>query len=132
MLPAWTKRAACAELAPNRAPWGDAFDDDLAYKADPTEYEWPAGVLRAMKVCSTCPVRPECLDYAYAMEAHVDKAYWAAETTSKEDRRRYGVYAGIPGRIREHYPDPQDAATWSAGYAVERGWTLERKGKMTA
>ena len=107
-LPDWAPRGACAELAPNSAPWGPMFCDDVAYRPS-ADYDWGAHVTHAMNICASCPVRAECLAYAIASEHREEQAYWAAELEDLSDGRRYGVYGGVPGRIRERFrasPDP--------------------------
>jgi hypothetical protein len=94
LMPEWTAEAACrsAELpggnGPNRpgVVWDDAFKDELPLRPDPDDYAWPVGVRDFMRTCSACPVRSDCLEYAF---------------TITEDRRQFGVYGGVPGRIRE-------------------------------
>jgi hypothetical protein len=41
-----------------------------------------------MRVCATCPVQPQCLDYVFTGVA-------------ARYKRQHGVFAGIPGRMRE-------------------------------
>ena len=42
------------------------------------------GVIKAQKICATCPVIGQCLEYA--LENHVDHGVWGA--TSERERRR--------------------------------------------
>src|SRR4051794_13838643 len=86
MLPVWAKRAACAGKAPNQAPWAPMFRDEVAAHKDDS-YSWPAETIRAMQTCAGCPVRTECLAYGFK----------GTPTTG----RHFGVYGGVPGRIRE-------------------------------
>lgn len=107
MLPDWAPRAACAENAPNNAPWEPMFMDEVSHRSD-GDYAWPAKVRHAIRVCRTCPVRPECLVYAIESEKREEMAYWAAELEDITPAHRYGVYGGVPGRIRERYRDHPD------------------------
>ena len=44
---------------------------------------------RARAICADCPVRPECLDYALAVEATLPQAEW------------HGIFGGtVPGERR--------------------------------
>lgn len=117
MLPAWAKRAACAELEPNHAPLGTMFTDDVAYRRD-GDYSWPDGVRHAMAVCATCPVRMECLRYAYESERREHIEWWGGELI--DERRRYGVYGGVPGRIRERFADEADPIAACDAWFTER------------
>jgi WhiB family redox-sensing transcriptional regulator len=70
------------------------FDDnETAWMADgncrhhpPTTF-FPSdgvGVDRARKICATCPVKAQCLDYA--LENRIDHGVWGG--TSERERRR--------------------------------------------
>ena len=53
----------------------------------PAEVFFPrdgVGVIRAQKICATCPVVKECLEFALAN--HVDHGVWGAK--SERERRR--------------------------------------------
>lgn len=54
-------------------PWDDAA---ACRDADPEMWfsHWPADILTAKQVCSTCEVRAECL--AYALEHRLDDGIW--------------------------------------------------------
>jgi hypothetical protein len=62
------------------------FRDEVAAHKDDS-YSWPAETIRAMQTCAGCPVRTECLAYGFK----------GTPTTG----RHFGVYGGVPGRIRE-------------------------------
>ena len=107
MLPSWAPKAACAEKAPNRAPWAPMFADEVAHRPN-MDYTWGTHVLHAMNTCAACPVRTECLEYAIDSERRMEQVYWASELEMTTDGSRYGVYGGVPGRIRERYRDHPD------------------------
>jgi hypothetical protein len=136
LLPDWSKRAACAEQAPNRAPLAIMFDDDLAYQPKgPGAYTWPAGVLQAMKMCAGCPVRTQCLDYAFEIEKRESRDWWTNELVQND--RRFGILGGVPGRIREWFadtPNPEAACDdWFRRFAAKKRWMMdERKGREVA
>lgn len=44
------------------------------------------GVIKAQKICATCPVQAQCLEYAIV--AHVDHGIWGGK--SERERRRIG------------------------------------------
>jgi hypothetical protein len=136
MLPSFGPRGACAELAPNRAPWGPAFEDDVAFRPD-GEYAWPKGVREAMKVCAGCPVRRECLAWAFDVEKRESQDWWTSELI--QNNRRYGVLGMTPGRIRERFQDADDPIAaceeWALEYAKQAQWEvvdLDEEGEMTA
>ena len=65
-LPRWMHRAACAGM--NGGPettWDAAFHDEVSMKADLDDYSWPEDVRTVMQLCARCPVRSECLNYAF-------------------------------------------------------------------
>jgi hypothetical protein len=136
MLPSFGPRAACAEKGPNRAPWEPMFEDDVSQRPD-GNYSWPAGVKEAMSVCAGCPVRLECLRWAFDVEKRESRDWWTSELIV--NNRRYGVLGGTPGRIRERFadePDPIAACDeWFQNYAAEQHWDvvdLESRENMTA
>ena len=86
------------------------FLDDVAQRPDPDTYQWPAGTLTAMKTCAGCPVRRQCLDYCFASELREATEWWQHELVPQN--RRFGVYGGIPGRIREAYSNAEDCEAW--------------------
>lgn len=122
LLPPFAGLGACAGKAPNRAALEEMFCDDIAYQRDPTKYLWPAGVMTAMSMCATCPVRVQCLAWAFAVEKRESQDWWTGELEQTD--RRYGVLGGVPGRIREHYADDQDPVsacdTWFQDQANTR------------
>jgi hypothetical protein len=125
-LPDFAPRGACAGLAPNRAPWSPMFEDDVAFRKD-GDYEWPKGVREAMQVCASCPVRRECLAWAFDVEKRESRDWWTSELIV--NNRRYGVLGGTPGRIRERFqddPDPIAACDeWFVGFAEQNRWDVK-------
>jgi transcription factor WhiB len=104
MFPAWTGRAKCAEVKVRSGTGGqihdDYFKDELSTKkADAGE--WPTKVVTAMRLCSTCPVRVECLRWAMDQETRFSQRWKTGELVEQD--RRFGVYGGVPGRVRERY-----------------------------
>ena len=127
LLPDWAPLGACSEQAPNRAPFAPMFDDDLAYQPKgPDAYSWPAGVLQAMKLCAGCPVRQQCLNYAFEVEKRESRDWWTNELVQND--RRFGILGGIPGRVREWFadePNPEAACDeWFTKYAARKRWDL--------
>lgn len=70
--PPWTDQALCAQTDP------EAFFPELG-----------ATTLAAKRICATCPVRAECLDYALATET---------------PKFRHGVWGGLSPRQRDRLP----------------------------
>lgn len=130
MLPTWASRAACAELAPNQAPFGPFFDDEVAQRPDPDTYKWPANVTKALRLCAGCPVRRECLDYVFESEKREATEWWKGELVPQN--RRFGVFGGIPGRIREFYREPQGCEAWFKRWCEANDITLDVRPRMTA
>lgn len=87
-FPDWTVDAACRDPALPGRLYRAAFADDVAQEQEAEDYQWPVKVRDAIERCSTCPVKAQCLEYSIR----------AVPTT-----RHYGVYGGVPGRIREHF-----------------------------
>lgn len=127
-MPDWAAEAPCAQTPVNY--W---FHDDVSAAAPfPTEvYEHRAfneqgryEVVAGMKLCGTCPFQVACLERAFALERR-DRQELADEHMAEADRR-YGVYGGIPGRIRERYARDPDRITkclnWYLDVARERRW----------
>lgn len=113
LFPAWTGNAACRNEAHPGVVNGAFFADDLAQLPETEEYVWPSAVLGAMRTCAGCPVRRECLVYAY-------------ESEDAGDGRAYGVYGGLPGRQRERLGAYEDRITrsegWFAALSITRRW----------
>lgn len=141
-LPEWTADAACrSDSIGGSGPqiagttWSWMFLDDVASRPDGREY-WPDKVMQAMRVCAGCPVRRECLEYAYESEKGVNDTWWSGEPVERDTRS--GVFGGVPGRIREqHGPHPdriQRSTEWFESLALRREWPidLEQRGNMTA
>jgi hypothetical protein len=122
-MPAWGTRAACAQFSRRGAPWSWMYSEDLAESPD---YTWPDHAVFAMKVCAGCPVRNECLEYAYEMEHQQSTLWWSGEPV--ESDRRFGVFGGLPGRMRERFAHSDDriarSQEWFAALSRERNWTL--------
>jgi hypothetical protein len=114
------------------------FKDEVTTRPG-VEYRWPADVLEALKVCARCPVRQKCLAYAYEIERHiVDEGGSGLETHDteqalhavwEEDDRRFGVYGGAPGAMRErfaHEPNRLERLeAWFVALARSRNWQVE-------
>jgi hypothetical protein len=74
-------------------------------------HQFPGPLTDTMEICAACPVRRECLAEAYAQEVHIaeDRKH---QPRLVEDGTRFGVWGGIPGRIRTRFassPDRLDA-----------------------
>jgi transcription factor WhiB len=101
MLPAWTADAACKKRRGAGTLDDRFFHDDVAWPEDTDidNYPWPAVVVEAMRKCGTCPVRAKCLEYAFQEEMTEPERWWTSKRV--EAKRRFGVFGGVPGRIRE-------------------------------
>lgn len=130
MLPTWAPRAACAEKGANQAPYGPFFDDEVAQRPDPDSYRWPANVTKALRLCATCPVRPQCLNYVFESEKREATEWWKGELVPQN--RRFGIYGGVPGRIREFYREPDGCDAWFKRWCAANGVTLDEPKSMTA
>lgn len=72
--------------------------------ASPTEF-FPSdgmGVERAQRVCATCPVRMECLEYA--LEHRIEHGVWGG--ASERERRRILRQRRRQGRLVDPAPHP--------------------------
>lgn len=131
-MPDWTALARCREFTTRgRAVWTQAFRDEVAARPEPDDYEWPQGVTTwGMKECAQCPVRRRCLEYAFDRERMMpsDKNPWFWVPSEGQQMRRFGIFGGVPGRIREHFAeasDPVEASdAWFKSFAAKRGWTV--------
>ena len=63
----WMARGKCQNVAP-----------DTFFPSD------GLGVIRAQRICASCPVQDECLEYA--IENHIDHGVWGGR--SERERRR--------------------------------------------
>jgi hypothetical protein len=106
MLPDWTHQAACATKTLPGQPWESAFMDEVTGTLDIETFDWPERVRTVMAVCAVCPVRRECLAYAFANESHVSQDWLSGE--SFDDSFRSGVFGGTPGPVREAIADNPD------------------------
>lgn len=160
-LPRWMHRAACAGM--NGGPettWDAAFHDEVGMEQDLGDYSWPEDVKTVMALCAGCPVRQQCLEYAFETTKEQmlgDATFYVAHEVECRDRscngcvphakrlRRQsfsvepmhmGVFGGCPGRIREHfsrYPDAvRRCAQWFREEALKMGWTVENEEERTA
>ena len=113
-LPYWGPQAPCAGRDTDM--W---FTDDVAVGND-----FPDTALMAMRICSTCPLRVDCLTWAFDRE-QLDRSSMA-DADREEADRRFGIFGGIPGRIRERYANEQDRIAkcfaWFDSIAAARGW----------
>lgn len=118
-LPDWGGDAPCAMRDTDR--W---FTDDVASNKD-----LPGTAYSAIKVCYTCPYRRECLQWAFDQE-QLDRSS-LADVDREESDRRYGIFGGIPGRIRERYADTPDriaqCVAWLEAKAATKGWAPSRE-----
>lgn len=152
-LPRWMHRAACAGM--NGGPettWDAAFHDEVGMEQDPADYSWPEDVKTVMQLCARCPVRKECLEYAFETTKEQvlgDATFYVsheiecrdpkcAGCVPKDKRLRrqpfsvepmhMGVFGGCPGRIREHFARFTDAVRrceeWFRGEARRMRWEL--------
>ena len=86
LFPAWTRDAACrGQELPGRL-YRDAFTDEVGQQQDIETYAWPERTVNALRTCAGCPVKRECLEYAFELNPKP---------------RQFGVFSGTPGRIRE-------------------------------
>ncbi len=63
----WMARGKCQSVAPETFFPSDGL-----------------GVIRAQRICASCPVQDECLEYA--IENHIDHGVWGGR--SERERRR--------------------------------------------
>lgn len=143
-MPAWTARARCRSANLRRgddaigpqtpgnlwrwsgvgpSPYSDDQFADKNQDGDEGDSEIEAsGVPKKTAeefmrdACAPCPVRRECLHYAYE---EVDRG------------RRYGVYGGVPGRKREHLTEVK-ANAWFVALALREGWLKTDREEETA
>lgn len=86
LFPSWTRDAACrGQELPGRL-YRDAFTDEVGQQQEIEDYAWPERTVNALRTCSGCPVKRQCLEYAFELNPKP---------------RQFGVFAGVPGRIRE-------------------------------
>jgi WhiB family redox-sensing transcriptional regulator len=75
-------------------PWMN----DGSCRTHPPEVFFPSdgvGVTNAQRICSTCPVRQPCLEYA--LENRIDHGVWGG--TSERERRRILKRRRVPFEI---------------------------------
>jgi hypothetical protein len=128
-FPEWTKRASCAGRT--TADW---FSDDVADPGLRREPVFPDSVYVALKVCSSCPVKRECIELAYDT-AKPQSWGWAnvytdPETSSYQELTIEPMHAGIfgvPAMIRERMDGPNRVdrcLEWLATVSRTRHWAL--------
>ena len=96
-FPSWTTRAACIDLTHR------FFVDDVAEKDGRLTITAP--IKKAKSICAGCPVRRECLSYAFEMEdrikaMHDDEAQAQGRKPAAKGFRS-GIFGGITGQERE-------------------------------
>lgn len=99
--PDWHKEAACRGMMQN--------------KRDPRFFIRRGGdnallVTRAKRVCETCTVVPECLDYAIRL--NIEVGVWGATTGA--ERREIRKRLGITGTEDTYWEDLREAARLSS------------------
>jgi WhiB family transcriptional regulator, redox-sensing transcriptional regulator len=63
----------------------------------PAEMFFPGdgtGVIKAQKICATCPVADQCL--TYALENHVDHGVWGGKSERERRRLQRARRRGLP------------------------------------
>jgi WhiB family transcriptional regulator, redox-sensing transcriptional regulator len=79
---AWLAEAACREADP------DTFFPEKGASANP-----------ALKLCSSCLVKAECL--TYALETDQRFGVWGGTTETDRRRHRLAVQLGVPSRLSQ-------------------------------
>lgn len=133
-LPDWTAHARCKSaelhdggLGPNRPgqPFIELTDkDDLKDGGIATRLPERSLLFQIGRLCAPCPVRRQCLHYAYEV---VDGLKHHVEGDDEDDSagRAYGIFGGVPGRLREHFRhDEEGANDWFQDLARSKGWSL--------
>jgi hypothetical protein len=128
-LPDWTAYARCKSaelhdggLGPNRPgqPFVELTDkDDLKDAGEGTRLPERSLLFQIERLCARCPVRRECLHYAYQADL------FNHNQPGDEDVavRAFGVYGGVPGRLREHFRhDEEGANAWFEALRETEGW----------
>lgn len=94
-------------IAGGQEPW---MDSSLCAQSDPELFypEKGQSANAAKRVCSQCPVRQECLDWA--VDAGEDHGVWGG--LSRKERHAYAKRLGAPHSARR-FPVPTD-------YEIER------------
>lgn len=102
--PSWMERAACSESTTKGAE--SYFDDEVKDGAE----HFPDTTYPAMETCRDCPVRRPCLEQAYEYEWHLQAIKGTAPVRYEwvEDGARFGIWGGVPGRIRERFAADPD------------------------
>jgi hypothetical protein len=131
-FPSWTAKALCksAELhdggkGPQRPgqPFVELTDkDDLKDGGLATRLPERSLLFQIGRMCAPCPVRRECLHYAYevvdSLSHHVD-----GDEDDDSAGRAYGIFGGVPGRLREHFRhDEEGANAWFEALRETKGW----------
>lgn len=123
--PEFFEQAACAGEPGKPRSW--KYVDDFFVEDDITEdfTKLPETIQRKMETCYDCPVRRQCLEYAYDHETHIDDED-KLKPKIVEDDTRFGVWGGIPGRFRArfaHEPDRLDVCEeWFQTVAHRLRW----------
>lgn len=97
LLEPWRDEAACRDRDT------EMFDVDL-----PSDGAMTGPVLAAKRICAACPVRPECLSYAFRMAGHVFSVTGDPKVTPKETKYHDTIYGGLTGRERMRLHDEPD------------------------
>jgi hypothetical protein len=129
-FPSWTAQARCksAELhdggeGPNRPgqPFVELTDkDDLKAGGLNTRLPERSILAQMAMLCAPCPVRRECLHYAYTV---VDGMRHDEPGDEDIKPRAYGIFGGVPGRLREHFRhDEEGADRWFEALRRRKGW----------
>lgn len=99
-LPEWTRSAACAGRDTQ-----DFFPEDRKSVAEEIEASW-----LAKRICSTCRVRVQCLEHAFAM------------------KDEHGIFGGsTPGQRRMVAKDPDRVYLLLTELEIEMAWADDRE-----
>lgn len=74
----WTVDAACRGMGPELF-YPDIRDDDKTTKAR---------IAKAKKICASCPVQAECLEYIMSKPSYNDDGIWGGTTTRERKHLR--------------------------------------------
>jgi hypothetical protein len=94
-------------------PWHAAWLDDVSSQAQPEDYDWPESVDAVLKACSSCAVRPQCLEAGFPESIGLGLAWFHGRHTTECNRTAIARGSSCEGCL------PEERQTWEQEFQLE-------------